>query len=118
MIDHTASMILVLVYSFLVAVGTYAVILYHNAYYKMHKTKMIKSVYFLLISLLIENIYFGIAAFFTDISSSIADVFMMPALWAVPKLLLLFATIYFIYTSLAPSDFKTDSECGICGEKK
>lgn len=69
---------------------------------------MIKSVYCLLVALLVENVYFGVTAYFDFHNSSISIVLMNPLLWAIPKLLLLFALIYFINASTTPSTYEAE----------
>jgi len=103
MIDVTW-LFLIVVYAILSVVNLYAVYLYCIACTKMQKTRMIRSVYYLLLALLLENVYFMFTALFEGFKYPLANVFKYPLLWSVPKLILLLALTYFIVASLSPPD--------------
>lgn len=110
---------LIAIYLLLIVFNSIGVYLYRQAYYKMHKTKMIRSVYYLIVAFLIENIYFAITAI-VDISHNDANVLMHPILWAIPKLILLGAIIFFIQASVTPSKFEDerDRDCAERNKRK
>ena len=100
------NLILVSIYSMLVIVNGFAAVLYNKAYTVMKKTRMIKSVYFLLITILIENIYFMFVAIFKCNNIFIYKYLINPVFWSIPKLILLSGLIFFINASLSPPDNK------------
>ena len=104
MTDFTAGWLLLsLTYLALCLTGLISVGLYHHAYMKMKRTRMIRSVLFLLFAVLVENIYFMVTAIARGYDLIIQDVLHDPYFWFMPKLVLLFALIYFIYASITPT---------------
>ena len=95
---------LIIVYTIITIVNIYAVFLYRIACYKMRRTKMIQSVYYLLAALLVENLYFWLASLIRAINHGVSSFLELPYLWAIPKLLLLVGLIYFIIASLTPTE--------------
>ncbi len=83
----------------------------------MHRTIMIKSVFYLLGALVIENVYFLILAIAGGFDLPIAIIMMHPVLWSIPKLILGGSLLFFVAASLSPTrqlkkDCKTlDSAC-------
>ena len=103
--------ILDIIYAVLVIISATLFVLYHKAFIKMHNTRVIKSVCFLMFALLIESLYFfTITLAMTFNISMLDDILVVPWLWSIPKLILLAALGYFLFTSLAPPDGK-DSKC-------
>lgn len=99
------SIILIVIYSILITVCAYSVFLYRKAYYEMKKTRVIKSVYLLLIALLAENFYFGLALLCQNQNLLLYNYLIQPFWWIFPKLFILIALIYFIYSSLTKSEY-------------
>lgn len=102
---------LTIVYIVLSCINIYAVILYRKAYYEMKRTLIIRSVYYLMIALLIENVYFAITAIAEGFNHSIGTIMMYPLLWSIPKLLLLFAILFFVVGSLSPNESIKEEFC-------
>ena len=98
--------ILIIVYTCLILTGIYSVFLYRKAYHEMKKTRVIQSVYLLLTSILIENIYFCLALILRDTQNLVTNFLFSPIFWAVPKLLLLITLCYFILSSLSKNTYK------------
>jgi hypothetical protein len=99
------SLFLIIIYISLIILGSISVFLYRRAYLEMKRTKMILSVYLLLISLLIENIYFGLYTVGNHIDWFPLLVFSHPILWAFPKLFVLISLTYFIYMSVCINEY-------------
>lgn len=94
---------LIIIYVILTSVNLVAVIIYRNAYYMMKRTLMIKSVYYLMIALLIENLYFTSSAILQGLHMRLGFILHWPLLWVIPKFILLLAIIFFVYSSLVPT---------------
>jgi len=102
---ETGFLTLDIVYALSVVVFGILTSLYYKAYLKMHKTRVIKSVAILMLSLFVESIYFlATSVAMTFDSLIVKDLLMIPWLWALPKIFLLFAAAYFMYVSLAPNE--------------
>jgi intracellular septation protein A len=103
----TGFLTLVIIYALSVVVFGILTLLYHTAYIKMHKTRVIHSVCMLMLSLFVESVYFlATAIAMTFDSNIITEMLMIPWLWALPKIFLLFAAAYFLYVTLAPNEKK------------
>ena len=107
------STLLIVSYILLISFNVIGVVLYNQAYYKMHKTKMIQSVYYLLIAMLVENLYFGFTALMQFTNPAFGAVLLSPTFWAIPKLVLLASLIYFINASISPSKYEEET-CASC----
>jgi len=102
--EITGWVFLTATYLSLTVAGVVSVLLYRYAYLNMKRTRMIKSVYWLLITLALENIYFLVTSAARWHGHVYLEEFLTnPWLWSVPKVLLLFALVYFIYASLCPT---------------
>jgi LytS/YehU family sensor histidine kinase len=101
----TGFLVLDIVYAISVVVFGILTALYHTAYIKMHKTRVIQSVCILMLSLFVESVYFlATSISMTFNSDLIKEMLMIPWLWSIPKLFLLFAAMYFLYVTLAPNE--------------
>lgn len=98
------NILLATVYILLISIGIYITFLYNIAYYRMKKTKMIYSIYLLLLSILIENIYFGMAVLLKHSNEYVYNYLMEDYFWLFPKTFMLIALIYFSYTSLCSNE--------------
>ena len=98
---------LVVVYISLILINIHAVWLYYTAYVKMKRTRMIKSVFLLLCAFLIENVYFLCIAMNKKLIEVISNTPVHPLLWSIPKLIVMSGLLYFIWSSLSPSDYNT-----------
>jgi hypothetical protein len=96
---------LITVYCVLIFVNIYAICLYYYAYLKMKRTRMIRSVFILLLSFLFENVYFFIVANQVfELGDKTTHFMIHPLFWSIPKLVVLFGLSYFIYASLKPNN--------------
>jgi hypothetical protein len=64
---------------------------------------VIRSVLWLLITILFENLYFMIDAIARGFDWSIHVVLENPLIWSIPKIMLLSGVIFFIVASVSPS---------------
>lgn len=107
---HLYSTLLEGVYMALILVGAFSVFLYRKAYHKMKKTRMILSLYLFLISVLFENVYFGIATLCRTHFVEVYSFLMSAPLWIFPKAFMLITLIYFIAMSLSKNEYQPKNE--------
>jgi hypothetical protein len=122
---HLHWIVLVIVYTAVLLINVYAMILYRKACMQMKRTPIIKSIYYFLAALLFENLYFWITATARAVDSSLGSVLEYPLLWAIPKIILGISLLYFIWASLSPQtptlteELHNLKECGkICSKQQ
>ena len=92
-------------YLVLTILSLYATTLYRKAYYKMKKTAMIRSVYYLMIALTADSAYFTIATIMSGYDYAYHDMLTTPPLLIIPKVVLALGLFYFIMKSLSPNEY-------------
>jgi hypothetical protein len=71
----------------------------------MKRTKMIRSIWLLMIAIFFDSLYFFFTTFSFGLNSYMGQVLLHPLLIIIPKSLLLGSMLYFLYCSLSPNDY-------------
>ncbi len=94
-----------LVYILLTVLGIILTVMYYHAWKVMKKTRMIKSVWILMLAITLDSAFFAVTTIATTfMDGKLEDTLITPPYLAIPKLILLVGLFCFTWATLMPSD--------------
>lgn len=111
-VQNAGFLLSLVVYGVLLLVMIVLALLYHKAYVKMKRSPVIGSLLCVMIAVCFDTIYYGAVTFMAGTELSYQVLVGNPYFIMVPKIFLIGAFGYFLYTSLSPNPpIKNNTEC-------